>query len=78
MFPCVIQVGQYIGEICRYLLAQPPKPVDKQHKGLIINSCIGLVLFILCFVYVNPDTRSNVAGGALRATICTKQTASFM
>lgn len=25
-------VAQYIGEICRYLLAQPPKPVDRQHK----------------------------------------------
>jgi len=25
-------VGQYIGEICRYLLAQPSKPQDRQHK----------------------------------------------
>jgi solute carrier family 27 fatty acid transporter 1/4 len=25
-------VAQYIGEICRYLLAQPHKPVDRQHK----------------------------------------------
>lgn len=25
-------VTQYIGEICRYLLAQPPKPQDRQHS----------------------------------------------
>lgn len=25
-------MAQYIGEICRYLLAQAPKPVDRQHK----------------------------------------------
>jgi solute carrier family 27 fatty acid transporter 1/4 len=25
-------VSQYIGEICRYLLAQPVKPTEKQHK----------------------------------------------
>ncbi|XP_076351947.1 long-chain fatty acid transport protein 4-like isoform X1 [Tachypleus tridentatus] len=25
-------VAQYIGEICRYLLAQPERPIDKQHK----------------------------------------------
>lgn len=25
-------VTQYIGEICRYLLAQPEKPQDKQHR----------------------------------------------
>ncbi|XP_071856294.1 fatty acid transport protein 1 [Bombus fervidus] len=25
-------VGQYIGEMCRYILAVPPKPEDKQHK----------------------------------------------
>lgn len=24
--------GQYIGEICRYLLAQKPKPEDKAHN----------------------------------------------
>jgi len=28
----VIQVGQYIGEICRYLLAQPSRPFDRQHR----------------------------------------------
>ena len=28
----VIQVGQYIGEICRYLLAQPPRLFDRQHR----------------------------------------------
>jgi len=28
----VIQVGQYIGEICRYLLAQPLRPSDRQHR----------------------------------------------
>ncbi|WP_446665905.1 long-chain-acyl-CoA synthetase [Flexivirga sp. B27] len=26
----------YIGELCRYLLAQPEKPVDKQHKVRVI------------------------------------------
>ncbi|CAD6227692.1 GSCOCG00001372001-RA-CDS [Cotesia congregata] len=25
-------VAQYIGEMCRYILASPPKPEDKQHK----------------------------------------------
>ncbi|KOC70673.1 Long-chain fatty acid transport protein 4, partial [Habropoda laboriosa] len=25
-------VGQYIGEMCRYILAVPPKPEDKQHN----------------------------------------------
>ena len=28
----VLQVSQYIGEICRYLLAQPARPFDRQHK----------------------------------------------
>lgn len=28
----VFQVTQYIGETCRYLLAQPVKPSDKDHK----------------------------------------------
>lgn len=27
-----LQAGQYIGEICRYLLAQPSKPVERQHQ----------------------------------------------
>ena len=27
-----LQVGQYIGEICRYLLAQPAGPFDRQHR----------------------------------------------
>ena len=27
----MFQVAQYIGEICRYLLAQPVRPTDKQH-----------------------------------------------
>ena len=26
------QVGQYIGETCRYLLAAPSRPEDKNHK----------------------------------------------
>lgn len=26
------QVGQYIGEICRYLLASKPQPYDRKHK----------------------------------------------
>ena len=26
------QVAQYIGEMCRYILAVPPKTEDKQHK----------------------------------------------
>lgn len=29
-------VGQYIGEICRYLLAVPPHPTDVQHKLRVI------------------------------------------
>lgn len=28
----LFQVAQYIGEICRYLLAQPQKSVDREHK----------------------------------------------
>lgn len=27
-----LQVTQYIGEMCRYLLAQPEKDVDRQHR----------------------------------------------
>lgn len=27
-----LQVAQYIGEMCRYVLAVPPKDTDKQHK----------------------------------------------
>ncbi len=27
-----VTVSQYIGEICRYLMAQPPSPLDKSHK----------------------------------------------
>ena len=27
-----LQVGQYIGEICRYLLAVPPSSHDTSHK----------------------------------------------
>ncbi|XP_013788017.1 long-chain fatty acid transport protein 1-like, partial [Limulus polyphemus] len=30
-------VAQYIGEICRYLLAQPERPIDKQHKVRIMS-----------------------------------------
>ena len=30
------QVAQYIGEICRYLLAQPPKPTDRQHRVRVV------------------------------------------
>ncbi|CAA9999530.1 unnamed protein product [Nesidiocoris tenuis] len=26
------QIGQYIGEMCRYMLAVPPKPTDTQHN----------------------------------------------
>ena len=26
------QAAQYIGEICRYLMAQPVRPADTQHK----------------------------------------------
>ncbi|XP_075213342.1 long-chain fatty acid transport protein 4-like [Lycorma delicatula] len=29
-------VGQYIGEMCRYLLATPPKPEDKKHNLRIV------------------------------------------
>lgn len=29
---CVVQVGQYIGELCRYLYAQPEKEEDKKHS----------------------------------------------
>ena len=31
-----LKAAQYIGEICRYLLAQKPQPTDKQHKVRII------------------------------------------
>lgn len=26
-----LQVAQYIGEMCRYVLAVPPRPEDRQH-----------------------------------------------
>ncbi|XP_076043131.1 long-chain fatty acid transport protein 1-like isoform X1 [Oratosquilla oratoria] len=29
-------VAQYVGELCRYLLTQPPRPEDKQHKVRIM------------------------------------------
>lgn len=32
----MFQATQYIGEICRYLLAVPPGPNDKAHKVRII------------------------------------------
>ena len=28
----MIQVAQYIGELCRYLLAQPERPAERKHK----------------------------------------------
>lgn len=28
---CFFQIGQYIGEMCRYMLATTPKPEDTQH-----------------------------------------------
>lgn len=28
----LLQAAQYIGEICRYLLCQPPSPNDKAHN----------------------------------------------
>lgn len=31
-----LQVAQYIGEMCRYILSTPPKPEDKQHKLKVI------------------------------------------
>lgn len=31
-----LQVAQYIGEMCRYILAVPPKADDKKHKVRII------------------------------------------
>lgn len=30
------EASQYIGEICRYLLAQPPVPEEKQHKMRLV------------------------------------------
>jgi acyl-CoA synthetase (AMP-forming)/AMP-acid ligase II len=35
---CTFQVGLYIGEICRYIMAVPPKPEDSRHH---IRSMIG-------------------------------------
>jgi len=32
MFFRIIKVAVYIGEICRYLLATPPRPEEKTHK----------------------------------------------
>lgn len=31
-YDLLTQVAQYIGEICRYLLAQPHKPQDRGHR----------------------------------------------
>jgi solute carrier family 27 fatty acid transporter 1/4 len=33
----VVQVVQYIGEICRYVLVTPPSPADTQHKIRIMT-----------------------------------------
>lgn len=30
------QAAQYIGEICRYLLAQPPKATDSKHQVSLV------------------------------------------
>lgn len=35
-FSCCVKVAQYIGEICRYLLAQPQKPVETKHKVRVV------------------------------------------
>lgn len=29
---CTFQIGLYIGEICRYIMAVPPKPEDTRHR----------------------------------------------
>ena len=34
----MFQVAFYIGEICRYLLAQPNRPTDTQH---CVRMCVG-------------------------------------
>uniref|UniRef100_A0A183AQR3 AMP-binding domain-containing protein n=1 Tax=Echinostoma caproni TaxID=27848 RepID=A0A183AQR3_9TREM len=31
-YSTVLQVVQYIGETCRYLVSQPPRPTDRQHQ----------------------------------------------
>ncbi len=32
-----VTVAQYLGETCRYLLAQPPGPLDKAHKVRLMS-----------------------------------------
>ena len=32
MPPCVGRTSQYIGELCRYLLAVEPSPLDRQNE----------------------------------------------
>ena len=38
IFEYCLQVAFYIGEICRYLLAQPKRPTDTQH---CVRMCVG-------------------------------------
>lgn len=35
-FSSFFQIGQYIGEMCRYILAVPPSPVDTKHRLRLI------------------------------------------
>ena len=28
----LLQIGFYIGEMCRYIMNTPPRPTDRQHK----------------------------------------------
>jgi acyl-CoA synthetase (AMP-forming)/AMP-acid ligase II len=39
----------YIGELCRYLYAQPPSPKDNQHP---IRFMIGTSSFYILFIYI--------------------------
>lgn len=32
----MFQAAHYIGEMCRYVLATPPSPTDKQHKVRVV------------------------------------------
>lgn len=43
----LMQVGQYVGELCRYLLNTPPRPEETQHK---------VWTFLLSYVFDDPSS----------------------
>nr|KAG5710616.1 hypothetical protein BaRGS_013262 [Batillaria attramentaria] len=49
-------VGQYIGEICRYLLAQPFRPEEQQHR---VRLMFGIAPFLYPVTLIKVDQRTG-------------------